>query len=85
MRRGDIWTVSGGKDYAGKPRPVVIIQDDRFDATRSITICSVTRTVPSEFLLRDAAEPARLPLLDEERVGLARPAPPVDEPPMPPE
>ncbi len=28
MRRGDIWTVAGGADYAGKPRPVVIIQDD---------------------------------------------------------
>ena len=33
MRRGDIWTVSGGKDYAGKPRPVVIVQDDSFDGT----------------------------------------------------
>jgi hypothetical protein len=21
MRRGEIWTVAGGKDYAGKPRP----------------------------------------------------------------
>jgi hypothetical protein len=26
MRRGDIWTVAGGKDYADKARPVVIIQ-----------------------------------------------------------
>lgn len=42
MRRGDIWTASGGKDYAGKPRPVVIVQDDSFDATESITICAVT-------------------------------------------
>ena len=33
MKRGDIWTVAGGKDYAGKPRPVVIVQDDSFDAT----------------------------------------------------
>ena len=33
MRRSEVWTVSGGKDYAGKPRPVVIIQDDAFDAT----------------------------------------------------
>ena len=36
MRRGDIWTVAGGKDYAGKPRPVVVVQDDSFDATDSI-------------------------------------------------
>src|SRR5689334_6168795 len=23
MRRGELWTAPGGKDYAGKPRPVV--------------------------------------------------------------
>jgi mRNA interferase MazF len=33
MRRGEVWTVSGGRDYAGKPRAVVILQDDAFDAT----------------------------------------------------
>jgi mRNA-degrading endonuclease toxin of MazEF toxin-antitoxin module len=42
MRRGEISIVAGGKDYAGKPRPVVILQDDRFDATGSITICAFT-------------------------------------------
>lgn len=42
MKRGNIWTVAGGKDYAGKPRPVVIVQDDNFDATDSITICAFT-------------------------------------------
>lgn len=42
MRRGDIRTVSGGKDDARKPRPVVIVQDDSFDATGSITICAFT-------------------------------------------
>ena len=46
MKRGE-WTVSGGKDYAGKPRPVVIVQDDSFDATASITICAFT-TDPAE-------------------------------------
>ena len=42
------WTVSGGQDYAGKPRPVVIVQDDRFDGTDSINICAFTtdETVP---------------------------------------
>jgi len=47
MRRGEIWTVVGGKDYAGKPRPAVILQDDRFDATDSLTICAFT-TDPTE-------------------------------------
>lgn len=42
MRRGEIWTVAGGGTYVGKPRPAVIVQDDRFDATDSITICAFT-------------------------------------------
>lgn len=40
MRRGEIWTVADAKDYAGKPRPVVILQDDRFDKTASVTVCA---------------------------------------------
>jgi mRNA interferase MazF len=35
MKRGDIWTVAGGPGYAGKPRPVMVLQDNRFDATES--------------------------------------------------
>lgn len=42
MKRGEVWTVAGGSDYAGKPRPVAIVQDGRFDATLSITICGLT-------------------------------------------
>lgn len=38
MKRGDIVTVAGGV-YASKPRPALIVQDDRFDATDSLTIC----------------------------------------------
>src|ERR1700741_2499727 len=57
MRRGDIWTVAGGKDYAGKPRPVVIVQDDSFDATDSITICAFTTDPTDAPLFRAIAEP----------------------------
>lgn len=39
---GEGWTVSGGRGYAGKPRLAVILQDDRFDATDSITLCAFT-------------------------------------------
>ncbi len=46
MRRGEIWTASGGPDYAGKPRPVAVVQDDRFD-TDSVTVCPFT-TDPTE-------------------------------------
>jgi mRNA interferase MazF len=58
MRRGEVWTVSGGKDYAGKPRPVVIVQDDSFDATDSITICAFTTDPTEAPLFRLAVEPS---------------------------
>jgi len=40
LRRGEIWTAAAGSGYVGKPRPVVIVQDDRFDATDSVTVCA---------------------------------------------
>lgn len=58
MKRGDIWTVAGGKDYAGKPRPVVIIQDNNFDATDSITICAFTTDATDAPLFRLPVEPS---------------------------
>jgi len=42
MKRGEVWTVSGGPDYGGKPRPAVILQDDRFEAIASKTVCLFT-------------------------------------------
>lgn len=57
MRRGEVWTVSGGKDYAGKPCPVVIVQDDAFDATDSITICAFTTDPTEAPLFRLMVEP----------------------------
>ena len=42
MKRGEIWTVAGEAAYAGKPRPAVIVQDDRFDANDSIVVCPLT-------------------------------------------
>ncbi len=41
MRRGDIVTVAGGV-YASKPRAALVLQDDRFDATDSLTVCPLT-------------------------------------------
>lgn len=51
MRRGDIVTVAGGI-YASKPRPALIVQDDRFDATDSLTVCPFTTTHIEAPLLR---------------------------------
>ena len=59
MKRGEIWTVAGGKDYAGKPRPVVILQDDRFDRTDSITICAFTSDPTDAPLFRLLVEPSQ--------------------------
>jgi mRNA interferase MazF len=55
--------VAGAKDYAGKPRPVVVLQDVRFDATSSITACAFT-TDPTEAPL------FRLPIEPNETNGL---------------
>ncbi len=57
MKRGEIWTTSGG-DYAGKPRPAVIVQDDSFDATVSITVCALTSDPVDLPLFRLVVEPS---------------------------
>ncbi len=63
MRRGDVWTVAGGNDYAGKPRPALIVRDDSFDATDSITICAFTTDETEAPLFR-------LPVTPNARNGL---------------
>ena len=66
VRRAEIWTVSGGADYTGKPRPAVIVQDDNFD-TDSVTICPFTTDLTDAPLLRllarasDATQGLKLP------------------------
>lgn len=63
MKRGEIWSIAGGKDYAGKPRPAVIVQDDTFDAIDSITVCAFTTD--------DTAAPLfRLPVKPDTENGL---------------
>ncbi|MCH8214199.1 MAG: type II toxin-antitoxin system PemK/MazF family toxin [Proteobacteria bacterium] len=62
MKRGEVWTVSGA-GYAGKPRPAVIVQDDRFDATASVTVCVFTTDATEAPLFR-------LPVTPSDRNGL---------------
>ncbi|MQA27403.1 MAG: type II toxin-antitoxin system PemK/MazF family toxin [Micromonosporaceae bacterium] len=64
MRRGEIWTATGGV-YATKPRPVVIVQDDRFDATDSVTVCPMTTTPVDAPLLRITVEPDQVNGLEQ--------------------
>ncbi len=58
MKRGEVWTAAGGPDYAGKPRPVVILQDDVFDVTRSVTVCPFTTATIDAPLMRLPVEPS---------------------------
>jgi len=67
MNRGEIWTVAGARDYAGKPRPVVIVQDDRFDATDSLTVCAFTSDPTDAPLFR-------LLVMPNDRNGLRAPS-----------
>lgn len=57
MKRGELWTVSGSGDYAGKARPALIVQDDRFNETLSITTCLVTSSAAYAPLARIVIEP----------------------------
>ena len=57
MKRGEIWTASAGGEYAGKPRPVVILQDDAFAGTASVTICAFTTDPTDAPLFRLLVEP----------------------------
>lgn len=57
MKRGEIWTAAAGTGYVGKPRPVAIVQDDRFDATDSVTVCAFTTDSTDAPLFRLPIEP----------------------------
>ncbi len=57
MRRGEIWTAAGGMGYVGKPRPVVVLQDDRFDQTNSVTVCAFTSDPTDAPLIRLPVDP----------------------------
>jgi mRNA interferase MazF len=60
MRRGDIWAVASGGGYAAKPRPAVIVQEDSFAATNSITLCVFTTDDVALPLFRMPVEPTEL-------------------------
>lgn len=52
MKRAEIWTVAGGPDYVGKPRTAVVLQDDAFEGTASITLCPFTTHLVDAPLMR---------------------------------
>lgn len=58
MTRGAIYTAAARGHYTGKSRPVVILQDDRFDATASVTVCPFTTNPVEAPLLRLSIDPS---------------------------
>ena len=63
VKRGEVWTVSGGPDYAGKPRPAVIVQDKFPEGVDSITLCPLTTRI-------DVVSPYRVPVERDGENGL---------------
>ncbi len=64
MTRGDIYTAAARGAYTGKPRPVVIVQDDRFDATASVSVCPFTTNAIEAPLVRIRIQPSQKNGLD---------------------
>lgn len=65
MTRGELYTAAARGPYTGKPRPVVILQDDRFDATASVTVCPFTTSPVEAPLLRLSIDPSEENGLDQ--------------------
>jgi len=60
MKRGEVWTLSAGQAYMGRPRPAVILQDERFEAIDSITLCAFTTDATEAPLFRLPVRPTAM-------------------------
>ena len=53
MKRGDVIRVAGSGNFAGKPRPAVIVQADEYcDAHESLTVAPLTSMLQPSFAFR---------------------------------
>jgi mRNA interferase MazF len=50
-------TIAGGKHHTGKPHPVLIVRDHRFDATDTIAVCAFTTNETEAPLIRLSTDP----------------------------
>lgn len=64
MNRGELWTATGGV-YVSKPRPVLIIQDDRFAGTDAVVVIPLTTRAVDAPL-------TRIPVAASELSGIAQ-------------
>jgi mRNA interferase MazF len=59
LKRGEIWTAAEDREYARKPRPVVVLQHEHFETLDSVTICGFTRDTTDLPLFRVLIEPSK--------------------------
>ena len=57
MNRGELW-VGSGPGFAGKPRPVLVVQDDALSGFRTRAVCLVTSNDDPHFENRVRIEPS---------------------------
>jgi mRNA interferase MazF len=70
VKRGEVWLVSGG-DYAGKPRPAIVLQSDAFPTISSVTICPLTSDPSVAPLARTMLGPSPENGLQEDSFAMA--------------
>jgi mRNA interferase MazF len=60
LKRGDVVTVAGSGDFAGKPRPAIVVQSDLFNPTHaSVSVIPLTTTLVDAGLFRIDIQPRR--------------------------
>jgi mRNA interferase MazF len=58
VNRGDVVSIAAKGNYAGKPRPAVIVQSDLFNLTHdSVTVCLITSELHDAPLFRPLIKP----------------------------
>lgn len=67
MKRGELYLAAAGSGYAGKPRPVLIVQDDALTGLESVIVCPLSTTSP-------ALEPLRIGIDATDTTGLDKPS-----------
>jgi len=58
VTRGEIYPAAARGAHSGKPRPVLVVQDDHFDATASVTVCPFTTSPVDAPLIRIPVQPS---------------------------
>ncbi|RHW16346.1 type II toxin-antitoxin system PemK/MazF family toxin [Sphingomonas gilva] len=68
MKRGEFVTIADRSgDFAGKPRPAVVVQSSVFETHQTVTVCLVTSGVTGHHLFR-------VPVLPGAATGLRLPS-----------